>query len=49
MEELLIIERKISAIKKEIKDKKGKHCIKLKIKLWWYKNKYERMKERIWK
>lgn len=47
MEELLIIERKIAGHKKAIEDSKRKHCFKLKIKLWWYKRKYEKMKSKL--
>ena len=49
IEQLIILDRKITHYKKALKDNKGKKCLKLKIKLWWYERKYERMKERIWK
>lgn len=47
MQELIIIERKMIGYKKAIEDSKGKHCFKLKIKLWWYKRKYEKTKKRL--
>ena len=47
MQELLIIERKITHLKKAIEDNKYKHCYKLKIKLWWYKRKYDKMKKKL--
>lgn len=47
MIDLLIIERKIAGYKKAIEDSKGKHCFKLKIKLWLYKRKYEKVKNKL--
>lgn len=48
MEELLIIERKIIGHKKAIEDSKGKHCFKLKIKLWWYKRRFNKLKNKLY-
>lgn len=47
MEELLIIERKIAGHKKAIKDNKGKHCFKLKIKLWRLKHKRNKLEKKL--
>ncbi len=47
MIDLLIIERKIVGHKKAIEDSKGKHCFKLKIKLWWYEKKYKKIKNKL--
>lgn len=49
MQELLIIERKIAGYKKAIKDNKDKkiYCFKCKLKYWWYKRKYKKVKSKL--
>ena len=47
MEQLLIIERKITHLKKALQDKSGKHCFKLKIKLWRLKHKYKKIESKL--
>ena len=50
MQELLIIERKIAGYKKAIKDNKDKkiYCFKCKLKYWWYKRRFNKLKKKLY-